>query len=442
MTTKIKMPSVGQTTDEAMIAVWLKKVGDPVAKGDVLFEVETDKATLAVESYADGILLAVYFDEGAYASTGDVVALIGKPEEAVSMDSGKPLPMKTHDAIEHLRSEDEYQPIMKEKQGASANALSSAGFPTGAVSKEAISGEAVSTGKIPASPKARITSKEHAVKLEAVSHVFPGEILKHHHVLTYLKQQTSSEQMKSEEQLRLERQETTPAHTEDEDKPLSPMRRTIARRMMESVQLTPQFQISTNIDMTELIHLRQKLNERLMNEAVKISYNDLLIYFISRVLLKHPLIHATYMEDRIRYHRHIHFGLAVGLNEGLLVPVVREADRKTLKEIARENADNIALAKEGRISTEALSGGMITLSNLGSYGISEFKAILNYPESAILAVGAIIEKPVVIHGAVVVRAIMSLTATFDHRIIDGATGAAFLEELKEVLEAPQFILVY
>jgi len=212
--------------------------------------------------------------------------------------------------------------------------------------------------------------------------------------------------------------------------------------MMESVSLSPQFQVTMDIDMTEIVRLRKQLNERLENEQIKVTYNDIIIHLASRVLLKHPCIFGTYFGDRIRHYRHVNFGLAVGLNDGLLVPVIREADRKTLKDIAVENNENITSAKSGRIKGELLSGGMITLSNLGAYGVRDFTAILNYPESAILAVGSIYEKAVVVNGSVVVRDIMSLTATFDHRIIDGAAGAIFLKDLKEVLETPLLILVY
>jgi pyruvate dehydrogenase E2 component (dihydrolipoamide acetyltransferase) len=195
------------------------------------------------------------------------------------------------------------------------------------------------------------------------------------------------------------------------------------------------------IDMTRALELRLILNEHLKNSGIKISFNDIIMKCVSKAIEAHPIINSTYNEEKIKVYKNVNFGLAVGLENGLVVPVLKNANKKSLAEIAKENSENIDKAKKNKLQTSEMTGGTITLSNLGIYGVDCFTAIINQPESCILAIGGIIEIPVVMSGEIVARNIMSITATFDHRVIDGAVGAGFLKDVKALLEKPQLLLL-
>ena len=221
----------------------------------------------------------------------------------------------------------------------------------------------------------------------------------------------------------------------------SPMRKTIAKRMTESVTKVPHFMVSIEIDMTQCIILKKKLNDYLEEGKVRISFNDILMKCVSKAIEKYPFINAMYGEEKIKIHKNVHFGLAVSVEGGLVVPVVRQTNKKTIIEIARENMNNIHKARNNQLPPADLTGGTITLSNLGMFGIDCFTAIINQPESCILAVGQIAEKPVSRDGQITSRPMMTITASFDHRVIDGAVGAAFLKEVKLLLENPELLLI-
>lgn len=501
MVTKITMPPGGQTTNESLIVKWHKVVGDNVKKGDVLFEIETDKAVMEIESFTDGILLAARYAEGEYASTGEVVAYIGNEGERIPDDfiahSGrvtieketeakeiavkyatanggkvkeaiaKEIGVKEAEAKEEvvketaakertvketvLFEEDEYQPIIKkedstkfQKESFSSKAPASEGFAPGSTAKESFSSKAqmpesfapnvYSTGTnitgTLASPAARLIAKQEKIEINTVSKAFPGQIVKRADVESYIKKNIAKAEVeKSYNSEDFHYVETTS------------MRKTIARRMAESVSTAPVFYVTVEVDMTNAIKLRVELNDYLKVSEVKVSFNDIIMKCASKAIEKFPLINSTYGEDRIKVYNNVNFGLAVGLDKGLLVPVVRGINRKSLSEIARENAENIVRAKNGKLKTEQMSGATITLSNLGMFGVECFTAIISQPESCILAVGSIIEKPVIMDGAVVPRHMMSITATFDHRVIDGNAGAEFLREVRTLLEKPQLLLV-
>ena len=369
MPTQIIMPSGGQTTNESLIVKWHKHPGDTVHKGDVLFEIETDKAMLEVQSFADGILLSVNCAEGSYAASGDVVALIGQ------------------------------------------------------------SGETAERAPVLASPKARKAAKDHAIDLADVQAQNADQILHYEQVLSSMPRPAKAAEFEA----------ITPPSLDEI--PVSPMRQAIARKMLESIQTIPQYQIMIELDMSELAVLRHRLNEP-RPDAFKVSYNDLLIYTASRVLQHFPLINASFLGDRIRINRSVNFGLAVAVPEGLLVPVIYHSEQKSIDQIACENAENIHLAGAGKLSGQGQNDGTITLSSLGKYGVSAFSAIINKPESSILAIGSIQDKPTVVDGKIVIKPIMTVTATFDHRLIDGAYGAGFLNALKKVAENPSLLVYY
>lgn len=447
MATKITMPPGGQTTNESMIVKWHKAAGDSVKKGDVLFEIETDKAVMEIESFVDGIFLASKYAEGEYASTGEIVAYIGNEGEKLPDDfkgaTVKENAAKETEAKEEKEEEtkankaaaneaasddkdDEYQPIMKKDVAVKPEAVIPLMIKDTAVNPETViiqqAAHVYDASKTLASPAARLLAKQEKVGIGAVGQGIPGQIVKRADVENHIKKNAVKD---VEDYYYID---------------TSSMRRTIARRMIESVSAAPTFYVTVEVDMTGAMGLRQELNDYLKNTGVKVSFNDIIIKYVSKAIEKYPLINSTYGEDRIKVYKNVNFGLAVGLDKGLVVPVVKDVNKKSLAEIAGENAKNIDRAKSGKLQAAQMSGGTITLSNLGMFGVECFTAIINQPESCILAVGGIFEKPVIMNGAVVPRHMMSITATFDHRVIDGAVGAEFLKEVRALLEKPMLLL--
>lgn len=400
MLTKIIMPSSGQTTNESLIVKWHKKIGDEVKRGDVLFEIETDKATMEVESYAEGYLLSINYNEGEYVSSGEIVSYIGAQGEKIPNDS------KRADVPE----EDEYQPILKTEKVVEEKTEVKGNVPSN------------EKGKVLASPAARQKAKDKNVKIEDVYSASDKQVVKHQDVVEYLKTEESGSK---EEYYHIA---------------TSNMRKVIARRMQESVSTAPCFTVSMDVDVSGSTALRKTLNGYLKDEGIKVSFNDIIMKCASKAVEKFPMINSTYGEDKIKVYKNVNFGLAVGIEGGLVVPVVRETNNKSISQIARENMINIDNAKSNKLPKENMSGGTITLSNLGMFGVDNFTAIINQPESCILAVGQIAEKPVSINGQILSKQMMTITASFDHRNIDGAIGAAFLRELKILLESPELIL--
>lgn len=409
---KIIMPSGGQTTDESEIVKWHKKVGDPVKRGDVLFEIETDKATLEVESYCEGYLRAAYYQEGDKVAAGEIVAYVGGEQEALPQEEGAKAEQPQETAPQAVEEEEEeYQPIMGKRPQAAASASSQ---------QKTAPEPAQAQGKPLASPRAKQAARERGVDLQKV---VPGPlgVIKYQNVLDYLEQKSADE-------------------SDYEDVPLSSMRRTIARRMRESMDLAPHYTVSMDVDMGACIALRKKINDYLGGE-VKVSFNDLLAKCVAKAVEAYPLINSSYLDDCIRMHRHVHVGLAVGVENGLLVPVVRSVDQLSLAQIARQNTENIQKAKAGKLAPSDMSGGTITISNLGMFDVDHFTAVINQPESCILAVGRIAERAVSVNHTIVSREMMNITASFDHRGIDGAVGAQFLRQVKRLLEQPELLLV-
>ena len=395
--TKIIMPSGGQTTNESVLVKWYKNVGDTVQKGDVLFEIETDKATLPIESYGGGILLVRYYQEGDVVATGEVVGYVG--------DEGEVPPENTKQTP--IQGKDDDQPILKRESEI----------------EKKISESEEGNGRVLASPAARYVAKKEKVNIEEVANSLFKKVIKREDVLNYLQKSETSDM---EEIYFIE---------------TSPMRKTIAKRMTESVTKVPHFMVSIEIDMTQCISLRRKLNDFLKDDEIKVSFNDILMKCASKAIEKYPFINARYGEEKITIYKNVHFGLAVSVEGGLVVPVVRQTNKKTILEIARENMNNIHKARNNQLQPADLTGGTITLSNLGMFGIDCFTAIINQPESCILAVGQIAEKPVSRDGQITSRQMMTITASFDHRLIDGAVGASFLKEMKLLLENPELLLV-
>ncbi len=391
MANKILMPASGQTAAESRIVRWNVEEGEKVNRGDVLFEIETDKAVMGVESYAKGTVLKIVYGEGDDVEAGKVVAYIGEP--------GEKLESETSSSQAAGGDDDEYQPIMKK--------AAAAGPPVPAEKDVDI--------VLMASPKARKIAKETGADLKGL-YAAQSRAVKAADVAAV---QVAVSQPEEESLI-----------------PLSAMRKVIARRMLESVHEAPQYTVSIKADMTAFIALRRQINEVMSGEGIKVSINDILVRCVVAAAAKVPYINAVFTDEGIRTLKQMHVGIAVAVAEGLVVPVLRNANTLPLRDIARTSQQLINAAKEGRLRPEQMQGGTITISNLGMYGIDRFTAIINRPESAILAVGAVVDTPVGVSGSIVLRPIMDITATFDHRIIDGAVGAQFMAELKKNIEQP------
>lgn len=416
MLKEITMPAGGQTTDTSVVGTWLVKQGDKVKRGDPLLEIETDKATLTVESFAKGTVLAILVEEGDQASAGDVIAYIGEESDLPELE--KRLKGEKAEAPEEAGTqksspqaaaageEAEYQPI---------DPSSPVRYVSG---KEDL-------GEIKAMPNAKKIAREQQVSLRDVAEFAGKSILKRQDVQAYLDQEgKNAAEVKEAEDTRI---------------PLTTMRKVIARRMLESSANIPSFQATVEVDMTNCIALRGAVNAG--RKEGKISYNDILFKCMEAAIRRYPYLNASYTDEAILVHKDVNIGLAVSVEAGLVVPVNKKVNGKGIEEIAADNRTNIQKAREGKLAPEDMSGGTITLSNLGMYPVTEFNAIINPPEVCILAVGAMEEKPVWEDGQWKPVPVMKITGSFDHRVIDGAYGAQFLAELKKIMENPALALM-
>ena len=409
--TEIKMPSAGQTTDEAKIYTVNVKVGDTVKRGDVLMEAETDKAVLPVESFVAGVVLDVLVKEGDDVTAGTVLVVIGKTEDMQRYQRAGAAAPAADSVPAAGAEEEEYLPIIK-------------GAPVVHAAAPAVPAAPAVT--YPAMPNAKMLAKEKGVDLSKVT-ASNGVFIKRQDVLNYqpaVEVPCAAGASAAEEK-------------EYEVMAMSRMRTIIGKRMMESKQTIPAWQCTVSMDMTACMALRDSYKEK---KGIKLSYNDILAKAIAVASRKFPLVNARYENDEVRIYKHTNVGLAVGLDSALVVPVVKEIDAKGLEQIAVEYKAQIKKAREGKLSPADMGCGSVTISNLGMYDVDQFVAIVNPPESCILAVGSIRTEPVWVGSAFQPVPTMKVTGSFDHRIIDGAYGAQFLQELKALVEDPTLML--
>ena len=423
---KVEMPKMGDTMEEGKILRWIKKEGDPVKKGEMLAEVETDKVNIEIEAFSSGMLRKILVSEGNSAPIGAAIALIGAADEPLAENSGGNGVTKTPAAFEP-----------GERSPVATRAPSSA---TLAPDKRE---------RIFISPIARRMAQEYRLDYATVQGTGPnGRIIKMDVEAALSRQQpvvmAALEAVGTPgTQPALPVSLTEPVIAsidtgEAEEIPLSAMRRTIVRRLSQSMQTAPHFYVTSVIDTDKLAALRQQINEYAATDPspVKVSFNDLIVKAVARALIRVPQVNVSFAEDRILQKKQVHIGVAVALEQGLIVPVLRNADGRTILEIAREIRRLSEMAREGKLRPEDFSGGTFTVSNLGMFDVDSFTAVINPPESAILAVGSITPTPVVVDGQVVVRNRMKVTLSADHRAIDGAMAARFLQEVKRLLEEP------
>lgn len=429
----IRMPRMSDTMEEGNIVSWLKKEGDTVEPGETLAEVETDKATMELDSYVEGTLLHIAVKEGPVPIDG-VIAVIGAPGEdwkALISGSAKVSSVPAETAAQASKPEAE-------------KAAEKAATENGSASKEV-------DKRIKASPLAKTMAREEGIDLSqlAGSGDYGRVIRKDVEAAIDAKKTTPAPASKPAEAPAPAPAASKPGPAVSpfvygdgaanfEDFPLSQMRKTIARRLGESKFSAPHFYLTMEINMDKAVQLRLRLNEV---SPTKISFNDLVIKAAAAALRQHPAINSSWLGDKIRRNKDIHIGVAVAVEEGLLVPVIRYTDIKTLSQINNEVKILAGKAKEKKLQPEEMQGNTFTISNLGMFGIEEFTAIINPPDSCILAVGGIMEKPIVKDGQIAVGNMMKVTLSCDHRVVDGATGAQYLQTLKSILEEPIRLLV-
>lgn len=421
----IRMPKMSDTMEEGVIASWLKKVGDEIKSGDILAEVETDKATMELESYDDGTLLHIGVKDGDSVPVDGVIAIIGEKGEDVN-EILKDVDSDSSEVEEIKEIEEESTPIEKVEEIKGDNKEVVITEPTKIVSE-------LKDERVKASPLAKKLANEKGIDISNISGSGDGGRIIRKDIENYKDVSTSSNEPIKEITL-------PKIHSEEsfEELPVTQMRKTISKRLAESKFSAPHFYLTMEVDMDNCIEGRKKINE---SSDIKISFNDIILKACAVALRKHPMVNSSFLTDKIRINHHVHIGVAVAVDEGLLVPVVRFADNKSLSHISAEVKSLAKRAKEKQLQPSDWEGNTFTISNLGMFGISEFTAIINPNDSCILAVGGIKNTPVVKKGEVVPGNIMKLTLSCDHRLVDGATGAAFLQTLKELIEDPIKILV-
>lgn len=410
------MPRLSDTMEEGNIVAWLKNVGDQVKPGDVLAEVETDKATMELESYFNGYLLHIGVPSGPVAVDG-IIAVIGEKNE----------PFK------HLLSEDK-------KAQASApppsEEVNTAKAPEVIATPEVVSKETEAVGvsdggRVKASPLARSLATEAGVSIDKI----PGSGDNGRVIKKDVEKYLTSAPQPSEAEVQIS---VGLSDFQYGDVPTTQMRKTIARRLGESKFSAPHFYLTVEINMDNAMASRTAVNAI---NPVKISFNDFVVKACAVALRKHPAINSSWFGDKITYHRDIHIGVAVAVEDGLLVPVIRHADLKNMTQINQEVKELAGKAKNKKLTPQEMQGNTFTISNLGMFDIEEFTAIINPPDACILAVGSIIKKPIVKNDEIVIGHMMKVTLSCDHRVVDGATGAQFLATLKSILENPVMMAV-
>ena len=396
MITKVHMEALSPTMEEGQLVRWLKSEGDDVSNGEVLAEIETDKATMELVARGDGVLRKVFLQEGGTAPVGEVIAVVADEAPAPAAE-------------------------------ADSTAKAEAKAPAAASSSD---------GRIKASPLARRLADDLGVDLARVEGSGPaGRIVKRD-------VEKAKESGAADAPVGAPAAGWSPDEAEYEDIPLSQMRKTIAKRLVESIGPVPHFFLTVDVDMTRVLDARKRINAMLEGEGRKVSINDLVLKAVAGALRKHPNCNAHWTGDgSIRRFNAVHLGVAVAVDDGLITPVVRNAHMKGIAQIGDEVRELAGRARDRKLQPDEYTGATFSVSNLGMFGISEFTAIINPPEAGILAVGGIEETPVVEDGEVVVRPRMRMTMSCDHRVIDGAQGSRFLQTLKAMLEEPTAIVV-
>jgi pyruvate dehydrogenase E2 component (dihydrolipoamide acetyltransferase) len=426
MASKVIMPKLSPTMEEGQLARWLKKEGDKVSMGEPLAEIDTDKATMEMQALANGVLRKILINEGESAPLGQLIAVIGEPNEDISALLSEAPPAKTE--------------APKPAPADTAQTPASAPEANGHARPQAVQTE---SGRMIVSPLAARMAAEAGLDLRSLQGSGPGGRIVKRDIEAALSQsqnapQTAGAFPRAVEPLRFQPAAVASA-SPYRDEPSSEIRRTIARRLVTSIGPVPHFFLTNEIEMDRAAEMRRGINA--LDPDLKISINDIIIKVVASALVQHTAVNASFQDKFIRYYEHADIGVAVAIEDGLITPVIRSADQKSLSEIASEVREMAERARSRKLKPEEYTGATFSISNLGMFGIDEFTAVINPPEGGILAVGAMATKPVVRDNEIVVRQMMRVTMSCDHRVIDGATGAKFLQTVKKILENPLYLVV-
>ena len=418
----INMPRLSDTMEEGTLAKWFKKVGDTVKEGEILAEIETDKATMEFESFHDGILLHVGIDEGSTAPVDSIIAIIGsKGEDISSFLKNDDTKVKEEPKLE---VKEEPKPEVKEEPKPEVKEE-----PKPEVKEEPrpVSNNNKPNDRILISPLAKRLAKEKGIDIPSVKGTGDnGRIIK---------RDIDSFKPSNYSQFSQPSAQVTESSYETQN---STMRKAIAKRLADSKFSAPHYYLNIELEMDNMISFRKQF---IQTQNIKISFNDIIAKAVSLSLAKHPKVNSRWYDDKIIFNEHVHLGVAVAVDDGLIVPIVKFANSKDLPQINSEIKDFAERAKNKKLTPAEIEGSTFTISNLGMFGIESFTSIINQPNSAILSIGAIVQKPIIKNNEIVIGNTMKLTLACDHRTVDGATGSLFLKTLKEYIENPVSILI-
>jgi len=447
MATQVIMPKLSPTMEEGQLSRWLKKEGDKVSMGEPLAEIDTDKATMEMQALANGVLRKIIIKEGESAPLGQLIAIIGEPDEDISAmlaNSGSGALPKVLASESESKPEQPPAPVPAAEPSAPPKPGASPAKTAGADGNgSAPTPAAASPERLIVSPLAARMAAEAGVDLRSVTGSGPGgRIVKRDIEAAMSQGETPAAAAAATTGAVVKFPARQPGATEASpfvDEPVSEIRRIIAKRLVTSLGPIPHFFLTTEIEMDRAAEMRRNINE--LDPDLKLSINDIIIKVAAAALIAHPQVNASFQEKTVRYYERADVGVAVAIEDGLITPVVRAADQKSLSEIAREVRDLAERARKRKLKPEEYTGASFSISNLGMFGIDEFTAVINPPEGAILAIGAMTAKPVVRGNEIVVRQMMRVTMSCDHRVIDGATGAKFLQTFKKTMENPLYLVV-
>jgi pyruvate dehydrogenase E2 component (dihydrolipoamide acetyltransferase) len=440
MATKVIMPKLSPTMEEGQLSRWLKKEGDKVSMGEPLAEIDTDKATMEMQALANGVLRKILINEGQSAPLGQIIAVIGEPDEDIAslVSEAQAAPPKQEQPKQEQAQPQEQEkppPPPQAKAAAAASTQPAATVDNGRQPQAATSDSA----RLIVSPLAARMAAEAGIDLRSLQGSGPGGRIVKRDIEAAISQPKAEPSQPGYPRVVETGRFPQAAASAYRDEPASEIRKTIAKRLVTSLGPVPHFFLTTEIEMDRAAEMRKGINA--LDPELKISINDIIIKVTAAALMQHPEVNASFQEKFIRYYERADIGVAVAIEDGLITPVIRSADQKSLSEIAAEVRELAERARSRKLKPEEYTGASFSISNLGMFGIDEFTAVINPPEGAILAVGAMSPKPVVRDNEIVIKQMMRVTMSCDHRVIDGATGAKFLQTFKKILENPLYLVV-